>query len=139
MNSKLINLAAVFVTPDIKRTAAYYKDILGFSVVEHYDNAEAFAALYRDEVEIIIVQSRFGEILSNKKRHGAGYDVYLSPESVEGVDTLYLEFKEKGAKIVNPPTLTPYGSREFVIEDIDGRLIGIGCIKHRDVFFSNHS
>ncbi|MFB3895044.1 MAG: VOC family protein [bacterium] len=138
MSSRLVNLAAVFVTPDIKRTAIYYRDILGFRVVEHYDNAEPFAALYRDEVEIIIVRSQFGEVLSNQKRFGAGYDVYLSPESVEGVDTLYSEFKEKGAKIVSSPALTPYGSREFVIEDIDGRLIGIGCIKHRDVFFRNN-
>jgi catechol 2,3-dioxygenase-like lactoylglutathione lyase family enzyme len=138
MNSRLSNCATVFVTPDIKRTAAYYREIMGFRVVEHYDKAEAFAALYRDDVEIIIVQSKFGEVLSNKERYGAGYDVYLAPEGVEGVDILYSELKEKGAKIANPPVLTPYGSYEFVVEDIDGRLIGIGCIKHNKVFFRNN-
>jgi catechol 2,3-dioxygenase-like lactoylglutathione lyase family enzyme len=138
MNSRLSNCATVFVTPDVKRTAAYYHNVLGFRVVEHYDKAEAFAALYRDSVEIIIVQSKFGEVLSNKERYGAGYDVYLAPEGVEGVDALYFELKAKGAKIAQPPTLTPYGSHEFVVEDIDGRLIGIGTIKHREIFFKNN-
>ena len=31
--------------------------------------------------------------------------------------------------------MTPYGSYEFVLEDIDGRRVGIGRIADEDVFF----
>jgi hypothetical protein len=31
--------------------------------------------------------------------------------------------------------MTPYGSCEFVVEDVDGRLIGIGRISDRERFF----
>ena len=135
MSSKLVNCAPVFVCPDVKKTAVYYKNILGFKSVEHFDHKEPFAALYRDAVEIIVVQSRFGEVLSNRKRHGAGYDVYLDPEEVEGVDMLYTELKDKGARIVRSPHRTPYATYEFLVEDIDGRIIGIGRIEDKKKFF----
>jgi catechol 2,3-dioxygenase-like lactoylglutathione lyase family enzyme len=133
--SKLVNAVIVFIVPDARRTTEYYRDMLGFRVVEHFDKEEKFAALYRDEVEIVIVQSQFGEVLSNRERYGAGYDAYIDPEDLESVDFLYKEWKEKGVKIITPPRLTSYGSYEFVLEDIDGRRLGIGLIKDKSVFF----
>lgn len=133
--AKLVNAVIVFVTSDAQKTANYYRDLLGFRVVAHFDKEERFAALYRDEIEIVVVQSRFGEVVSNQARYGAGYDAYLDPEDVEDVDALYEEWKEKGVQIIHPPGLTSYGSYEFVFEDIDGRRIGVGRIKHEDVFF----
>lgn len=134
-HSRLVNAVIVVVAQDAKTTAEYYREVLGFQVVEHFDKEEKFAALYRDEMEIIIVQSCLGEVISNRERYGAGYDAYLDPETVQGVDALYEEWKEKGATILNPPRLTPYGSYEFVFEDIDGRRVGIGRIKNEAVFF----
>jgi len=133
--ARLDNVAAILVSPDLRRTAEYYRDVFGFELVEHYEAADAFATLYRDNVEIVVVQARFGEVESNTARYGAGYDVYLDPEDVAGVDALYAELKETGAQIVSEPAMTPYGSYEFVVEDVDGRLIGIGRVKDEDVFF----
>ena len=138
-HSKLVNAVIVFVVRDAQRTAVYYRDVVGFRVVEHFDKDEKFAALYRDEIEMIIVQSRFGNVMSNHERYGAGYDAYIDPEDIEDVDALYKGWKEKGVKIIAPPSLTPYGSYEFVFEDIDGRRIGIGRIKDNDIFFGNRA
>ena len=128
-DAKLVHCAAVFLTENVERTAQYYQDILGFRVVTHYDQSEKFAALYRDEVEIVVVQARFGPVLANRQRYGAGYDAYLDPETVEDVDSLYQEFRAKGAIILSPPALTPYGSYEFTLQDIDSHQIVIGRIK----------
>jgi catechol 2,3-dioxygenase-like lactoylglutathione lyase family enzyme len=133
--AKLDNAAAVFITPDLRRTADYYRDVFGFTVVEHYDAEEAFAAIYRDSVEILLVQAKRGEFAPNRVRYGAGYDIYLDPESLEGVDAMHAELTAKGARILREPAMTPYGSYEFVVEDIDGRLIGIGRIRDRETFF----
>lgn len=135
--ARLDNVAAIFISPDLRRTAEYYRDVFGFELVEHYEATDAFAALYRDSVEIIVVQARFGEVESNTARYGAGYDAYLDPEDVAGVDALYAELMKAGAQIVDKPAPTPYGSYEFVVEDIDSRLIGIGRIKDDGVFFKN--
>ena len=104
-SSKLVNAVITFVTSDVRKTATYYHDVLGFRVVSHYDHAEPFAALYRDSIEIVVVQAKFGEILPNRTRYGAGYDAYLDPETVEGVDEFYKEWKGKGANIANPPVM----------------------------------
>ena len=135
--ARLVNAVVLFVAPDARETAAYYRDVLGFRVVEHFDKEESFAALYRDEIEIVVVQSRFGNVVSNQERFGAGYDAYLDPADLEDVDTLYTEWSQKGAKIIRSPCLTPYGCYEFVLEDIDGRRIGVGRIKDSNVFFRN--
>ncbi len=134
-NPKLSSCAIVLVTPGIENTASYYREVLGFRVVEHYAQPEKFAALYRDAVEIVLVQSKFGTVRSNRAQFGAGYDAYLVPESPAAVDSFYAEIKARGAQIAQPPAKTTYGSREFVFEDIDGRLIGVGCIEDETTFF----
>jgi len=133
--TKLNNGAIVFVSPDVEQTVAYYQDIFGFKAVTHYENEDKFAALYRDRVEIIAVQAKKGEVTSNTARYGAGYDAYLAPEDTAGVDILYEELKQKGADIFKEPAVTTYGSYEFVVKDIDGRLIGIGSTKENGTFF----
>jgi len=133
--AKLDNVAPVLVSADVRRTAEYYRDVLGFEVVEHYGSAEPFVTLYRDSVELVVVQAARGQVESNAARYGAGYDVYLDPENLAGVDLLYDELQRKRARIVAAPAMTPYGSYEFVLEDVDGRRIGIGRIKDEGVFF----
>jgi catechol 2,3-dioxygenase-like lactoylglutathione lyase family enzyme len=118
----------VLMSADIERTAAYYSSVLGFQVVEHHEDAERFIALYRDNVEILVVQARRGEVEANSSRFGAGYDAYIGPDDLEGVDLLHAEFVERGARILVGPRRTPYGSYEFVVQDIDGRRIGVGRI-----------
>jgi uncharacterized glyoxalase superfamily protein PhnB len=134
-NPKLSSCAIVLITPHIENAANYYREALGFRVVEHYEQPEKFAALYRDAVEIVLVQAQFGTVRSNRAQYGAGFDAYLVPGSPRAVDEFYEEIKARGAKIVQPPAMTAYGSQEFVLEDIDGRLIGVGCIQDEAVFF----
>lgn len=133
----LVNLAAVFVSPDLRRAAEHYRDVFGFELVEHYEASEPFAALYRDEVEIVVVEATRGAVESNEARYGAGFDAYIDPATVEEVDLDHAELRERGARILSPPAMTEYGSYEFVVEDIDGRRIGIGRIKDKGVFFGS--
>ena len=94
--ARLENVAPVLLSADVAKTTEYYRSVLGFEVVEHYGAGEPFATLYRDGVEIIVVQARFGEVEPNALRFGAGYDLYLDPEDVEGVDLLHTEFASRG-------------------------------------------
>ena len=109
--SKLSSGAIVLVSSDIEKTAACYRDIVGFRVVAHYGSRVKSAALYRHAVEIVLVQS-------NRQRDGAGYEAYLIPETVQAVDDLCAEIRSRGAKIVQMPVVTPYSSHEFAFKDI---------------------
>ena len=134
---KLVNACPVFISDDVRRTVEFYVEKLGFISAAHYDKIDNFAAIYRESIEFVIVQSKFGKIESNTQRYGSGYDAYIDPDTVNGVDIIYREYKSKGVKIVSEPNMTDYGSYEFVIQDIDGRLIGIGLICEKQVFFEN--
>jgi catechol 2,3-dioxygenase-like lactoylglutathione lyase family enzyme len=135
--SRFVNLCPVFVCPDLRQTVKFYTEKLGFKSARHYDKAENFATLYRDEIEFVLVQATQGDVLSNMQRYGAGYDAYIDPATVEGIDAIYEEYSTQGVKIVSKPHMTAYGSYEFVIEDVDGRQIGIGRIANSRVYFEN--
>ncbi len=132
---RLAALCPVLVSPDIRQTVKYYVEVLGFWSARHYDHVETFAALYRDAIEFIIVQAKHGHVESNAQRYGAGFDAYINPATVAGVDLIYDEYRSRGVKILQTPRLTDYGSYEFVIEDIDGRQIGVWRVQDEARFF----
>jgi len=134
---KLTNLCPVFISENLRTTVDFYIEKLGFKAAKHYDKIDNFATLYRDSIEFVIVQAKFGEIQSNTKQYGVGYDAYIDTDTVQGIDIIYQEFKDKGVKIISKPRKTDYGSYEFVIEDIDGRLLGIGLIYDKENYFKN--
>lgn len=133
----LTNLCPVFVSEDVKRTVKYYTEKLGFKSALHYDKIENFATIYRDSIEFVIVQAKFGKVESNTQRYGAGYDAYIDTDTVGGVDIIYQEFVSKDVKIVEEPRKMAYGSYEFVFEDIDGRQVGVGLIYDNETYFKN--
>jgi uncharacterized glyoxalase superfamily protein PhnB len=135
--AKLANFVQIFVTTDIEKTVRFYHDLLGFRVVPHYEQAEKFAALYRDKIEILLVEAKFGDVKTNRETYGAGFDAYIVPETVDQVRIFYEEVKTRGITIVQEWQITPYGSSEFAFQDCDGRIIGIGRIKDEAVFFAN--
>jgi predicted lactoylglutathione lyase len=136
-NMSMNVICPVFVTEDVKKTVEYYTKTLGFTYADHIDDIEKFATIYRDSIEIILVEKSKGTIESNILKYGNGDDAYICPDSVEAVDTLYKEFQSKNVKIISEPQLKEYGSYEFQIEDIDGRHIGIGLINDRKKYFAN--
>jgi len=129
MDSKgfLSSLATVLMTADLEATAQFYRSVMGFRAVLYPDAEDPFAAMYRNQAELLAVQAKHGEIIPNRVRYGAGYDVYIVTGNVDSdVDALHQEITAKRGTIVHPPRLTSYGSYEFVVEDNEGRWIGIG-------------
>ena len=113
----------VFPTPDIRRTAEYYVEKLGFRRVDYLDVKEKHICLYRDGVEFILTQSDGREVVPNRELYGYGGDAYVI---VRDQQALQDEYEAKGVKIVRKLHKTDYHNREFVIEDIDGRWIYFG-------------
>jgi len=137
MAVKLVNICPVFLTDDIIKTTDYYIKKLGFKYAKHFDKIDNFATVYRDSVEIIIVQKRKGQIESNREKYGNGYDAYIDTDTLDGVKELFNEYKQNGVRIIREPFMTDYGSLEFVFEDIDGRNIGVGLIANNETYFKD--
>lgn len=104
-------------------TSEFYVSKLGFSAVEYLACEEPHICLYRDGAEIILLSSKGKEIVSNRAAFGYGYDAYLYTDAPKVFQD---ELLSKNVKIAKPLTVTDYGNREFVVEDIDGRWIAFG-------------
>lgn len=116
-------LSCIFPVPNIKKTEEFYVSCLGFQAVEYLGCKESHICLYKDEIEILLLQANTDHISPNREQYGYGYDAYLYSDDVK---TLEGEFRSKGVKIMKPLNLTDYQNQEFVIEDCDGRWIAFG-------------
>jgi len=123
MENQILSILAVFPTPNIKATAAYYSEVMGFRAVEYLDVKEPHICLYRDSIEIILTKATGEKVYTNRELYGYGEDAYFITNNQEALQD---EFAGKGAKIVRPLQMTDYNNLEFVLEDIDGRWIAFG-------------
>jgi len=113
-----------FIVPDVVKTAEYYRDVLGFSILGYFLDPPVYAMVRRDEVEIHFGKSDAGDIHTNQSlRKGLGTDVYII---VSDIEALHDALAAAGANIVQPLVKRVYGSIEFEILDCDGHKITFG-------------
>ena len=120
---ELTGLSCIFPVPDIRKTARFYTDRLGFRAVEYVECEEPHICLYRDKTEIILLKANTDRVFTNRELYGYGYDAYLYTSEMEELEK---QLRKNGVKIARPLSMTDYKNREFVIEDIDGRWIAFG-------------
>lgn len=126
--------APILGVRDVRRTAEYYRDVLGFSLDPETgvfegagdDPGGLYAIVERDGAAVHF-QIRRGD-LPARRREPLERDVYIY---VDDVDALYAELRRRGASVPEPPRTAPYGLREIVAEDLDGYRVAFGApVKH---------
>ena len=115
-------IAPVFFTRDIPVTLAYYKDRLGFACVGLWQDPPVYAIVARDH-RAIHFRCANPPIANPEKYADELLDAYLG---VEDADTLYAEFAAKNVEFARELGNTPWNAREFVVKDLDGRLLAFG-------------
>ena len=100
--------------PDVMGTAAFYRDVLGFT----WDfGDDTYAVVWRDNSAIHFV-----------KDDARPKGIHLF-QWVKDVDAYYREIVDRGAKVVREPTNQPYGVREFGLSDVNG----VGIVFGQDI------
>lgn len=123
--AKLIASAPVLLVADVVKAAAYYRDQLGFAV-KLYHQPPTFSIVSRDACTVMLAQaSDPTRIVPNWKIHSSTNNVYFW---VDNVDALYAEYQASGAIIDYTLYDTPWGTREFGIQDIDGYDVTFGKV-----------
>ena len=106
--------APVLHVPDVSATAAFYRDVLGFTC-DFGD--EAYAVVWRDNSAIHLVSD-------DERPKG----VHLF-QWVKDIDAYYTEIVGRGIDVATEPTGQPYGIREFRVRDING----VGIVFGQDI------
>lgn len=121
-----MKLNAGIVTPKLKETKAFYRDVLGFGttfenefyLLMHTPNQQA-------ELSFLLPNHPSQQPLFHKPFTGQG--MYLTIE-VDDVDRLYQQLKHKGVLIKIDLRTELWGDRHFAIEDPNG--IGIDLVNY---------
>ena len=104
--------APVLHVTDVKATAAYYRDVLGFT----WDfGDEDYSVVWRDNAAVHF--ARGGE------RAPTGIHLF---QWVRDVDAFHRELEARGAVVLEGPTDRPYGIRELRVQDPNGIDIVFG-------------
>jgi len=115
--------AACLLVKDVRASAAYYADKLGFVAPEFWGEPAAFCIPQRDGQALMLARANNGKSVHSNATDFGMFSAYFW---VRDVDELHDEFVGKGAEITEAPTDRAYGIREIYVRDIDGHLICFG-------------
>jgi catechol 2,3-dioxygenase-like lactoylglutathione lyase family enzyme len=126
----LIDVTPNLVVADIERSAAFYRDLLGFSVVTTVPDEKPFAFVWlqRGGVNVFLntqqsVEHDAPDVAA--RPIGGTNGMFMAVEAdtpAEGVDKLFGTVQGR-ARVLMPLKDQFYGMREFSIEDPDGYIL----------------
>jgi uncharacterized glyoxalase superfamily protein PhnB len=132
MQTSLWRVAPILGVQNVRAAAEYYRDVLGFFLdpvdgvfQPSADEPGGVYAIVKRQSLWIHFQIR-RDPSPERIRQSLERDLYLY---VSDLDTLYTEFRQRGAVVMQPPQTTPYGLREMVIEDLNGFRLAFGEIQ----------
>lgn len=125
---KLTDVTPNLIVADIDSSTAFYRDVLGFSVVTTVPDAAPFAFVWlkRDDVSVFLNSREGVEPADLAARPVGGTNtLFITVEAAspaEGVDAMFAAVDGR-ARIVMPLKTQFYGMREFGLEDPDGYIV----------------
>ncbi len=119
-SSQVRAVSPFLLVRDVKRAAAYYDTVFGFSTRGFWGDPPMFAIADRDGVSMTLRQVKADESFQPNAVFEDCLDAYIS---VRDADALHDEHKAKGADIICAPETQPYMMREFQVRDPDGHVL----------------
>jgi catechol 2,3-dioxygenase-like lactoylglutathione lyase family enzyme len=121
--AKLTGTSAVLLVADIDRSAAYYRDRLGFTCELHGEPPDFLVAKRDDAIVLMALCEDPDRIVPNWRIVDNVWNLYIR---VDDVEAIYAEFQRRGAPIDYSLYDAPSGFREFGVQDPDGHDIAVG-------------
>ena len=127
MPARLLHTAPVILVRDVVASVAYWRDKVGFECDRIYGEPPSFAMPSRDGVTIMIVGTPSGvePPLPNWRVVDKTNQAYVW---VDDANALYEELQQSCAIIDYTIYDTPWGTREFGIQDLDDHDITFGQV-----------
>ncbi|RYG66513.1 VOC family protein [bacterium] len=132
MAAKLQRVAPVLLVRDLRASIAFWRDRVGFETPSAHEEYPNFAMPTRDGVTVMLFQTPVGKEppLPNWRIAPATNQMYLW---VDDAAALYDELQARGAPIDFTLYDTPWGTREFGIQDPDENDVAFGQVLVRGI------
>jgi uncharacterized glyoxalase superfamily protein PhnB len=122
---KLTGLTPNLITHDVARSVAFYRDVLGFRIVQTVPDAAPFVFVWleRDDVKVFVNDAK-AVLADAPDAHDfvvgkSGVSMFIT---MEDIDALWDAVKDQ-ATVVMPIKDQWYGMREFAVTDPDGYVV----------------
>jgi uncharacterized glyoxalase superfamily protein PhnB len=114
-------LSASLTVNDIRKSLAWYRDVVGFTVDEEYEHEgrRVAVSLKAGAVKLLLNQD---DGAKGERVKGEGFSLYIT--TAQNIDELAHRIKTAGGTLESEVTDMPWGSRVFRLKDPDGfRLV----------------
>lgn len=127
---KFSDVVPNLIVSDIDRSTAFYRDVLGFSIVTTVPDTppHVFVWLQRDDVSVFLnaaagVQGDIPELASRRVGGTATLFVMIDADAIDGgIDALHSQISGRARELM-PLKDQFYGMREFAVADPDDYVV----------------
>ncbi len=118
---RLRSMAASLTVDDVPKSADWYRDMLGFTVGERWEDGGRLRGLQMKagRCDLMLTQDDFAKGRDRKK--GEGFRLWAS--TAQDVDAIAARIKAQGGRLDFEPHTTSWGAYAFAITDPDGYKI----------------
>jgi uncharacterized glyoxalase superfamily protein PhnB len=120
---RLRAMSASLTVGDLERSLAWYRDVLGFTVGERWEEAGRLRGVQMKagHCDVLLNQDDFQK--GGDRAKGVGVRLWLS--TAQDVDAVAERARAEGAVLDQPPAETSWGAYVFAITDPDGYRLTI--------------
>jgi uncharacterized glyoxalase superfamily protein PhnB len=120
---RLHSMSPSFTVNDIGRSLAFYRDVLGLTVRERWEEGGVLRGveLVAGGVSLWLAQDDWKQGRDRVK--GQGFRIYCT--TGQDIDALAARIRASGAALAEEPKDQPWGGRDFAVVDPDGFKLSI--------------
>jgi len=120
-HARVSRIIPQFLVLNLEEALSFYRERLGFEVAFTY--SDFYAGVARDGLMIHLKLSDEADPSRAFKQQHEHLDAYVE---VTDAEALYQEYQERGVTFLKPLQATPWGTREFTVQDPDGYILYFG-------------
>ena len=121
----LQSAAPGFTVADVEKSLVWYRDVLGFSVSERWEEKGQLFGVEMSAGGVIFMLGQDDWKKGRDRVKGEGVRIYCSTD--QDIDRLADRIKASGGKLTQEPKDQSWGMRDLALEDPDGFKITIGA------------
>lgn len=110
---------------DLAKSIAFYRDAIGFAVLQSYETDGKVTAAVVAAGDIRIVLNQDNGKLGWDRIKGQGFYLQINVAGLADVDAAAARIKAAGGTLLSEPADRPWGVRMFQFNDLDGFKMGV--------------
>jgi len=111
-------LLASLSVNDLRKSLAWYRDVVGFTVNREHERDGALLAVSLKAGIVRLLLAQDDGAKGTDRAKGAGMSLTIT--TAQDLDQMAARIKERGGTLASDPADTPWGARVFRLKDPDG-------------------